>query len=63
MQPSFLAAAAMHAGAQDEARRALATLQRFFPDLTAGWCAQSDVLQHEAKGRVLEGLARAGLPL
>jgi hypothetical protein len=26
------------------------------------WCAQSDALHREAKHRVLEGLARAGLP-
>ena len=58
----FLTAAAMHAGAHDEARRSLATLRRCFPDLTVGWCAQSDALHAEAKGRVLEGLARAGLP-
>ncbi|MGK7870823.1 hypothetical protein [Falsiroseomonas sp. E2-1-a20] len=41
---------------------ALASLQRSFPDLTVTWCAQSDVLQPEAKSRVLDGLARAGLP-
>lgn len=58
----FLAAAAMHAGAHDEARRSLASLRRHFPDLTVGWCARSDALHAEARGRVLEGLARAGLP-
>jgi AraC-like DNA-binding protein/Flp pilus assembly protein TadD len=58
----FLAAAAMHAGAHDEARRSLASLRRHFPDLTVSWCAQSDALHAEARGRVLEGLARAGLP-
>jgi tetratricopeptide (TPR) repeat protein len=58
----FLTAAALHAGAPGEAQRALASLRRCFPDLTVGWCAQSDVLQAEAKVRVLDGLARAGLP-
>ena len=58
----FLTAAAMHAGAHDEARHSLASLRRHFPDLTVSWCAQSDALHAEARGRVLEGLARAGLP-
>ncbi|GGC71933.1 hypothetical protein GCM10011504_56940 [Siccirubricoccus deserti] len=58
----FLAAAAMHAGAHEEAWRSLAALRRSFPDLTLGWCEQSDALHPEAMGRVLEGLARAGLP-
>jgi hypothetical protein len=58
----FLAAAAVHAGAQEEARRSLAALRRAFPDLTVDQCARSDVLHVEAKERVLEGLARAGLP-
>jgi AraC-like DNA-binding protein len=58
----FLVAAATHAGAHEEARRSLASLRRFFPDLTVGWCAQSDALHPEAMGRVLDGLARAGLP-
>jgi AraC-like DNA-binding protein/Flp pilus assembly protein TadD len=58
----FLTAAAMHAGAHAEARRSLASLRRHFPDLTVSWCAQSDALHAEARGRVLEGLARAGLP-
>lgn len=68
LQPSrawphrFLAAAAMHAGAHDEARRSLAALRRSFPDLTVTACAQSDALHPEARNRVLEGLARAGLP-
>jgi AraC-like DNA-binding protein/Flp pilus assembly protein TadD len=59
----FLTAAALHAGTPTEARRALASLRRCFPDLTVTWCEQSDVLQPDAKARVLEGLARAGLPL
>ena len=58
----FLAAAAVHAGAQAEAGRSLAALRRAFPDLTLDQCARSDALHAEAKERVLEGLARAGLP-
>ena len=58
----FLTAAATHAGAHEEARRSLASLRRFFPDLTVDWCSQSDALHWEARNRVLEGLARAGLP-
>jgi Flp pilus assembly protein TadD len=58
----FLAAAAMHAGAHDEARRSLTSLRQRFPDLTVTWCAQSDALHAEARDRVLDGLARAGLP-
>ena len=58
----FLTAAAMHAGAHDEARRSLTSLRRHFPDLTVSWCAKSDALHSDARGRVLEGLARAGLP-
>lgn len=68
LQPSrawphrFLTAAAMHAGAHREARHSLKSLRRSFPDLTVSWCAQSDALHLEARGRVLEGLVRAGLP-
>lgn len=58
----FLVAAAVHAGAQEEARRSLAVLRRAFPDLTVDQCAKSDVLHVEAKNRVLDGLAQAGLP-
>ncbi len=58
----FLTAAAMHAGAHEEARRSLASLRRSFPDLTVEWCARSVALHPEAKERVLAGLARAGLP-
>jgi AraC-like DNA-binding protein/Flp pilus assembly protein TadD len=58
----FLTAAAMHAGAHDEARRSLTSLRRHFPDLTVSWCAHSDALNADARGRVLEALARAGLP-
>jgi Flp pilus assembly protein TadD len=58
----FLTAAAMHAGAHDDARRSLVLLRRSFPDLTVDQCAQSDVLHAEAKERMLDGLARAGLP-
>lgn len=58
----FLTAAAMHAGAHDEARRSLTSLRRHFPDLTVSWCARSDALHADARGRVLEGLVRAGLP-
>jgi tetratricopeptide (TPR) repeat protein len=58
----FLTAAAVHAGAHEEARRSLASLRRAFPDLTVGWCARSVALHPEAKERVLDGLARAGLP-
>lgn len=58
----FLAAAAVHAGAHEEARRSLTALRRAFPDLTVDQCARSDVLHVGAKERVLEGLARAGLP-
>jgi tetratricopeptide (TPR) repeat protein len=58
----FLTAAAVHAGAHEEARRSLASLRRSFPDLTVGWCAQSVALHPQAKERVLDGLARAGLP-
>jgi tetratricopeptide (TPR) repeat protein len=58
----FLTAAAVHAGANDEARRSVASLRRFFPELTVTWCAQSEVLRSEARSRILEGLARAGLP-
>jgi hypothetical protein len=52
----------MHAGAHEEARRSLASLRRAFPDLTVEWCARSVALHPEAKERVLNGLARAGLP-
>jgi hypothetical protein len=52
----------MHAGAHDEARRSLTSLRRHFPDLTVSWCAKSDALHSDARGRGLEGLARAGLP-
>jgi Flp pilus assembly protein TadD len=58
----FLTAAAMHAGAHDEARRSLVSLRRSFPDLTVDQCARSDMLHFEAKERMLDGLARAGLP-
>ena len=58
----FLTAAATHAGAHEEARRSLASLRRSFPDLTVDWCARSEALHPEARDRVLEGLARAGLP-
>jgi AraC-like DNA-binding protein/Flp pilus assembly protein TadD len=58
----FLTAAAFHAGAHAEAQRSLDSLRRFFPDLTVEWCAQSIALHPEAKERVLEGLARSGLP-
>ena len=58
----FLAAAAIHAGSEREARRSLDLLRRSFPDLTVARCAQSDVLPPEALGRVLDGLSRAGLP-
>lgn len=58
----FLTAAAMHAGAQEEARRSLASLRRSFPDLTVGCCARSIALHPAAQQRVLDGLARAGLP-
>lgn len=36
-------------------------VRRAFPDLTVGWCARSVALHPEAKERVLDGLARAGL--
>ena len=68
LQPSrawlyrFLTAAAMHAGAREEDRRSLTALRHCFTDLTVERCAQSDVLQPEASGRVLDGLARAELP-
>lgn len=68
LQPSrawphrFLTAAAMHAGATEVAQRSLTALMRHFPDLTVDRCAQSDALHAEARGRVLSGLARAGLP-
>jgi hypothetical protein len=52
----------MHAGAPAEARRSLGSLRRFLSDLTVARCAQSVVLHPEAKGRMLEGSARAGLP-
>ena len=58
----FLTAAAMYAGAHDEAQRSLRSLRRYFPDLTVSWCAKSDALHPDARSRVLEGLARAGLP-
>lgn len=58
----FLTAAALHAGVGDEARRSLASLRRAFPDLTVDRCAQAVALHPEAQGRVLDGLARAGLP-
>jgi hypothetical protein len=68
LQPSrawphrFLTAAAMHAGAHREAQSSLDSLRRSFPDLTVSRCAQSDALHPEARERVLDGLARAGLP-
>lgn len=58
----FLTAAAVHAGAQEEARRSLSSLRRAFPDLTLGWCATSVALHPEPMERVLNGLARVGLP-
>jgi tetratricopeptide (TPR) repeat protein len=58
----FLTAAAMHADAQGTARRSLLSLQRAFPDLTLDWCARSGVLHRGALTRVLDGLAKAGLP-
>lgn len=58
----FLAAAAMHAGARDEALRSLTLFRRAFPDLTLARLAKSDALHPEALSRVLEGLDRAGLP-
>jgi hypothetical protein len=58
----FLTAAAMHAGAHDEARRSLASLRRHFPDLTGKLVCAFGRLHADARGRVLEGLARAGLP-
>ncbi|MBR0665501.1 helix-turn-helix domain-containing protein [Roseomonas hellenica] len=58
----FLTAAAMHAGAGQQAERSLASLRRAFPDLTLGLCERADALQPEAKHRLLDGLARAGLP-
>lgn len=68
LQPSrawphrFLTAAAVHAGRHDEAQRSLVSLRRAFPDLTVDQCARSDMLHAEAKERMLDGLARAGLP-
>jgi AraC-like DNA-binding protein len=58
----FLTAAAMHTGAQQTAQRSLLSLQRAFPDLTLDWCARSGVLHRGALTRVLDGLAKAGLP-
>ncbi|MCW8088465.1 tetratricopeptide repeat protein [Sabulicella glaciei] len=58
----FPTAAAMHAGSREEAQRSLASLRRSFPDLTVGLCSHSVALHPDAKGRVLDGLARAGLP-
>ncbi len=58
----FLAAAAMHADAPEAARRSLTALRRGFPDLTLTACAQADALHPDARSRVLDGLARAGLP-
>lgn len=58
----FLAAAAWHAGAYQEARRSLAALQSAFPDLTVDQCDRADALHPDAKARVLDGLARVGLP-
>ncbi|WP_291298135.1 helix-turn-helix domain-containing protein [Elioraea sp.] len=58
----FLAAAAMHLGAEQEARRSLTALRRAFPDLTVELCARSGVLHPEAKARMLDGLIRSGLP-
>jgi hypothetical protein len=58
----FLTAAALHAGAQETAQRSLLSLQRAFPDLTLDWCARSGVLHRGALTRVLDGLAKAGLP-
>jgi AraC-like DNA-binding protein len=58
----FLTAAAWHAGAHEEARRSLAALQRAFPDLTVDQCDRADALHPNAKARVLDGLACAGLP-
>ncbi|MES2712129.1 MAG: tetratricopeptide repeat protein [Pseudomonadota bacterium] len=58
----FLAAAAIHAGARDEAVRSLSLFRRAFPDLTLERLAKSDALHPEPLSRVLDGLARAGLP-
>ncbi len=58
----FLAAAAMHAGAREEAQLSLTQFRHAFPDLTLERLAKSDALHPEPLSRVLEGLARAGLP-
>lgn len=57
----FFTAAAVHAGSVETSRRSLLSLQRAFPDLTVTRCA-SDALHQDALGRVLDGLAQAGLP-
>jgi hypothetical protein len=58
----FLTAAAAPAGAQATARGSLLLLQRAVPDLPLERCARAGVLHPSGLARVLDGLARAGLP-
>jgi AraC-like DNA-binding protein/Tfp pilus assembly protein PilF len=58
----MLTAAAIHGGATAEARRSLLALQRAFPDITVSQIGRSMVLDPATMDRLLDGLARAGLP-
>jgi AraC-like DNA-binding protein/tetratricopeptide (TPR) repeat protein len=58
----LLAAAAIEAGAAEAARRSVAALQRAFPDITVGQVGRSLMLDPLTLQRMLDGLARAGLP-
>lgn len=58
----LLAPAAIETGATEAARRAVAALQRAFPDITVGEVGRSLMLDPLTLERVADGLARAGLP-
>lgn len=58
----MLTAAAIHAGATAEAQRSLLALLRAFPNITVSQVGQSMVLDPATMDRLLDGLARAGLP-
>lgn len=58
----LLAAAAIEAGATEAARRSVAALERAFPDITVSQVGRSLMLDPLTLDRMLDGLARAGLP-
>lgn len=58
----LLAAAAIETGATEAAWRSVAALQRAFPDITVSRVGRSLMLDPITLDRMLDGLARAGLP-